>query len=185
MMLLLSLFFLLGGQQLSEQVVQMFGSRAAGDVRFVLTAVHDAFESFVRAQFLQCVLYAAAVWVCLTLAQVASAPLIGLAAGVLLLVPVLGGVLAVLLPVLATILFNPSAALAVGGAVVACEQLVLNVVGPRLMGKQLGMPPLLVLFGVLAGGQVAGLWGAIFGVPTLAALLACADHFRPRGSEQA
>jgi predicted PurR-regulated permease PerM len=53
------------------------------------------------------------------------------------------------------------------------------------MGKQLGMPPLLVLFGVLAGGQVAGLWGAIFGVPTLAALLACEDHFRPRGSEQA
>jgi predicted PurR-regulated permease PerM len=30
MMLLLSLFFLLGGQQLAEQVVQMFGKRAGG-----------------------------------------------------------------------------------------------------------------------------------------------------------
>jgi predicted PurR-regulated permease PerM len=43
------------------------------------------------------------------------------------------------------------------------------------MSRQLGLPPLLVLSGVLGGAQVA-----VFGILVLAALLTCADHFRQR-----
>jgi len=184
MMLLLSVFFLVGGPQLAEQVTQAFGDRAAADVRFVLTAVHDAFESFARAQLLQGGVYAGFVWACLAVAQVDAAPLIGAAAGILLLVPVIGAILAVLVPVVATLFWHPNATLAIGAALVLLEQLVLNVLGPRLMSQRLGLPPLLVFFGVLVGGQVGGVWGAVFGIPALAALLACADHFRPRWSRE-
>jgi predicted PurR-regulated permease PerM len=182
MMLLLSVFFLLGGTQLAEQVIQAFGARAAPDIRFVLTTLHDVFEGFARAQLLQAVLFGAGVWACLAVAQVETAPLVAAAAGVLLIVPLVGAILAIALPVVATLLWNPSAAIAVGVALVLLEQLVLNVIGPRVMSRQLGLPPLLVLFGILAGGQVAGFWGALFGIPTLAALMACFDHFRPRWS---
>jgi predicted PurR-regulated permease PerM len=182
LMLLLSVFFLVGGPQLAEQVAQQFGN-ASEDVRFVLAAVHDAFESFVRAQMLQGFLYAAGVWVGLSLAQVDSAPLVSLAAGVLLLVPVVGAALAVLLPVVATLLWHPAAALVVAVVLVLLEQVVLNMVGPRLMSRQLGLPPLLVFFGVLGGGQVGGFWGAVFGTPVLAALLTCVEHFRSRWAD--
>ena len=182
LILLLSVFFLVGGPQLGEQVAQLFGN-AAGDVRFVLTAVHDAFEGFARAQLLQGFLYAAGVWVCLSVVQVDAAPIVGLAAGVLLLVPVVGAVLAVLLPSVATLLWHPEATPAVAVVLVLLEQVVLNVVGPRLMSRQLGLPPLLVLFGVLGGGQVGGFWGAVFGIPVLAALLTCIDHFRSRWAD--
>jgi predicted PurR-regulated permease PerM len=47
----------------------------------------------------------------------------------------------------------------------------------------LGLPPLLVFFGVLAGGQLAGFWGAVFGIPVLATILTCIEHFRPRWSQ--
>jgi predicted PurR-regulated permease PerM len=182
MMLLLSVFFLVGGAQLADQVTQGFGGRVGPDVHFVLTAVHDSFEGFMRAQLLQGGVYAGCVWACLAVAQVDSAPLIGVAAGILLLVPVIGAILAVLVPVLATIFWHPTATLAVGAALVLLEQLVLNVLGPRLMSQRLGLPPLLVFFGVLVGGQVGGIWGAVFGIPALAALLACIEHFRPRWS---
>jgi hypothetical protein len=36
------------------------------------------------------------------------------------------------------------------------------------MREALGMHPLLVLIGLLVGAQVAGLWGALFGIPVLA-----------------
>jgi predicted PurR-regulated permease PerM len=184
MMLLLSVFFLVDGDQLAEQVTQAFGGRAAADVRFVLTAVHDSFEGFMRAQLLQGGAYAGCVWACLAVAQVDAAPLLGAAAGILLLVPVIGAVLAVLVPVVATVFWHPTATLAVGAALVILEQLVLNVLGPRLKSQRLGLPPLLVFFGVLVGGQVGGVWGAVFGIPALAALLACLDHFRSRWSSE-
>jgi predicted PurR-regulated permease PerM len=178
MMLLLSVFFLLGGSQLAEQVIHSVGCRAAPDVRFVLTSVHDSFEGFVRAQLAQGVLFGAGVWACLAVAHVESAPLVAVIAGLMLLVPMVGAVLAVAVPVLATLLWNPSAALVVGVALVLFEQLVLNVIGPRLMSRQLGLPPLLVLFGILAGGQVGGFWGAVFGIPVLATVVTCVEHFR-------
>jgi predicted PurR-regulated permease PerM len=179
-MLLLSVFFLLGGTQLADRLAEAFGGRSASDVRFILTTVHDAFESFVRAELLEGILFGAGVWVCLAAAHVDTAPLVALAAGVLLLVPLLGAVLAVLVPVIATLLWNPTATLIVAATLVLLEQLVLNVVAPRLMSRQLGLPPLLVLFGVLAGGQLGGVWGAVFGIPVLAALLTCVEHFRSR-----
>jgi predicted PurR-regulated permease PerM len=180
MMLLLSVFFLLGGRQLAEQVVRAFGSGAAPDVRFVLTEIHDAFESFARAQLLQAVLFGAAALACLSVAQVEAAPLVSLLAGAMLLVPVVGSALAIVIPVLATLLWNPMAAVPIAVILVVWEQLVLNVIGPRVMSRQLGMPPLLVLFGILAGGQIAGFWGAVFGIPVLAIALACLEYFRPR-----
>jgi predicted PurR-regulated permease PerM len=180
MMLLLSVFFLLGGPQLAEQVIHAFGSRAAADVRFVLTAVHDTFEGFARAQLLQAALYAAGVWACLEVAHVGTAPLASVIAGALLIVPVVGAAFAIALPLLATLLWNPGAVLPVAIALVLLEQVVLNVVGPRLMARQLGLPPLMVLFGILAGGQIGGFWGAIFGIPVLATVQMCLEHFRSR-----
>jgi predicted PurR-regulated permease PerM len=180
MMLLLSVFFLLGGPQLAEQVIHMVGGRVAADVRFVLTAVHDTFEGFLRAQLLQAVLYAVGVWACLEVARVETAPLVSVIAGLMLIVPVVGSVLAVALPLLAVLLWNPAAVLPLAIALVVLEQLVLNVVGPRLMSRQVGLPPLLVLFGILAGGQIGGFWGALFGIPVLATLQMCLDHFRSR-----
>jgi predicted PurR-regulated permease PerM len=178
MMLLLSVFFLLGGSQLAEQVIHSSGCRAAPDVRFGLTAIHDAFEGFARAQLVQGVLFGAAVWACLSMAHVESAPLVAVIAGVMLMVPVVGAALAVGVPALASLLWNPSSVVLVVVALVVFEQLVLNVIGPRLMSRQLGLPPLLVLFGILAGGQVGGFWGAVFGIPVLATLVACVEHFR-------
>ena len=181
-MLLLSVFFLVDGPRLADQIADAFGGRFAGDVCFVQTTFHDAFDSFLRAQLLQGILFAIAVWACLAVARVDTAPLVGLGAGALLLVPAVGAVLAVIVPVLATLLWNPGATLPVSIALVLLEQIVLNVVGPRLMSKQLGLPPLLVFVGILAGGQIAGLWGAVLGVPVLAAILSCADYFRKRWS---
>jgi predicted PurR-regulated permease PerM len=133
-----------------------------------------------RAQLLQGALYAAAVWACLSALHVETAPLVGAISGAMLLVPVVGAAFAIAVPLLATIVWNPGVALPVAVAFVLCEQLVLNVVGPRLMSRQLGLPPLLVLFGILVGGQIGGFWGAVFGIPVLATLLTCLEHFRSR-----
>jgi hypothetical protein len=47
---------------------------------------------------------------------------------------------------------------------------VVNWLQPRLMQGALGMHPILVLVGLLVGAQVAGVWGALFGIPVIAVL---------------
>jgi len=70
------------------------------------------------------------------------------------------------------------AAVSVKNKLAVFQAFVLNVLGPRLMSRQLGLPPLVVLFAILVGTQIAGLWGAVLGVPTLSAAVAILLHFR-------
>jgi hypothetical protein len=52
----------------------------------------------------------------------------------------------------------------------AVQTVIVNWLQPRLMQGALGMHPILVLVGLLVGAQVAGVWGALFGIPVIAVL---------------
>lgn len=62
----------------------------------------------------------------------------------------------------------------------AIQQLEGNFLTPRIQGQALHVHPILVLFAVIAGGQLAGLVGIIFAVPALAVLRVFFDFFRVR-----
>src|SRR6266511_1356050 len=49
---------------------------------------------------------------------------------------------------------------------------------------QVGLHPLLVFFAVLTGARVAGIWGAIFGVPIVAVLAAMTSFYRAGHEER-
>jgi predicted PurR-regulated permease PerM len=63
---------------------------------------------------------------------------------------------------------------------VTIQQLEGNVLTPRIQGQALHVHPILVLFAVIAGGQLAGLAGIVFAVPTLAVIRVFFDFFRVR-----
>jgi len=56
-------------------------------------------------------------------------------------------------------------ALVVIGYFVVIHVLEGDLVGPRVMGKALGVHPAVALLALVAGGEVLGLWGALFGAP--------------------
>jgi hypothetical protein len=58
---------------------------------------------------------------------------------------------------------------------VVAQHIVMNLLAPRVMSSTIGMHPLLVLLGLLLGAKLAGLWGAIFGVPVLGVILDTID----------
>jgi hypothetical protein len=53
---------------------------------------------------------------------------------------------------------------------VIVQQIESNIVEPNIMARRTDMPPLLVLFALLAGGLVAGVLGAIIAIPLAGAL---------------
>ena len=47
------------------------------------------------------------------------------------------------------------------------------VISPRVMGKSMELHPLAAIFGVLAGGEIAGVWGFIFPFRSWPACVSC------------
>ena len=66
--------------------------------------------------------------------------------------------------------FAGGSALPVAIILLVVQTLIVNWLQPRLMRDALGLHPILVLVGLLVGAQVAGIWGALFGIPVIAVL---------------
>jgi hypothetical protein len=92
------------------------------------------------------------------------------ASALTMLIPFFGPPLALIPPVVATVIFAPEWALLVVPVLLISQTVLVNYLQPRLMREALGMHPILVLVGLLVGAQVAGVWGALFGIPVIAVL---------------
>ncbi len=153
----------------------------AGDVDRVLSG-------FVRGQLLvmaaDAVLYATG-WLAIGLPY---ALVLGLLAGLLAIVPFLGPLFA-LLTALAVALgswgVDPPMLAAVVGVFLLVQAIEGSVLSPRLVGSQVGLHPVLVLFAVFAGGELAGVLGVFLAVPVAAVALVLLRHALPRGEGSA
>ena len=47
----------------------------------------------------------------------------------------------------------------------AVQQVLLNVVGPRIMSRSIGIHPIFVFLALLLGAKLAGFWGVLLAVP--------------------
>jgi predicted PurR-regulated permease PerM len=105
-------------------------------------------------------------------------------AALVLLIPFLGPVAAVVLPVSIALLTHPEVTILLFIALLALQQVIFNVLAPRILSRQVGLHPLLVFFAVLTGARVAGVWGAIFGVPIVAVFTTMTSFYRANQEER-
>jgi predicted PurR-regulated permease PerM len=106
--------------------------------------------------------------------------LFGAWAAVTELIPYLGPWLGAIPPFLYALVVHPVSALWVALLFLFIHQIEGHVVVPNVMGSALRLHPLLVIFGLLAGGEIYGLPGALVALPLLAAGRAAWEFFSER-----
>src|SRR6266851_3632714 len=184
-MLILSFYFMVDGARLAESVITALPTRAQDDGRFLVASIHRAFAGFLRGQMIQSLIGGVGTGLIMSALQVDYALLSSVIAALVLLVPFLGPVAAVALPVTIALLTHPEVALYLFLALLALQQVIFNVLAPRILSRQVGIHPLLVFFSVLSGARVAGVWGAIFGVPIVAVFVTMISFYRATKEERA
>jgi predicted PurR-regulated permease PerM len=88
--------------------------------------------------------------------------------GLMELVPYVGPVLGAIPPIVVAAFEDPLTAVWVGLGFLALQQLEGHVVAPQVFGRTLRLNPLIVLFALLLGGEMAGFVGAILALPIAA-----------------
>src|SRR5262249_49988834 len=136
-------------------------------------------------QMIQAVLGGLGTGLLMSMLQVDYALLSSVVAALVLLIPFLGPVLAVVVPVTIALLTHPDVAVFLFVGLLALQQVLFNVLAPGILSQQIGLPPLLVFFAVLTGARVAGVWGAIFGVPIVAVVTTMISFYRAGHEERA
>ena len=93
---------------------------------------------------------------------------IGLLAGLLEMIPVVGPYLSAVPAILVALPLGMPTILWVIIVLVVIQQFVLNILGPRVTGQAVGLHPFVALIVILTGASIAGLIGALAAVPIAA-----------------
>jgi len=96
------------------------------------------------------------------------------------LIPYLGPWLGAIPPIIYALVVHPLSAVWVALLFLGIHQIEGHVVVPNVMGSALRLHPLLVIFGLLAGGELYGLPGILVALPFLAVMRAMWEFFGER-----
>jgi predicted PurR-regulated permease PerM len=106
--------------------------------------------------------------------------LFGVWTAVIEIVPYIGPWLSAVPPAVYAIVVDPISVLWVIALFIFIYQVEGHIVVPNVMANALRLPPLLVIFGLLAGGELYGIWGVLLALPTMAATRATWEFFSER-----
>jgi predicted PurR-regulated permease PerM len=168
---LLAIFFLKDGRVFSDVALSVVQSRPQREfLQAVIADMNQMLAHFIRAQLIlaafSLMMYAAF----LGLMGVPYALVLGTAGGVMEFIPVVGPLVAALLILSVAVLMNyPHWAMLLLFLLV-WRVIQDYVISPRVMGKSMELHPLAALFGVMAGGEIAGVLGVYLSIPVMASL---------------
>lgn len=141
--------------------------RHATEISDMMTQINTRLSGFIRGQIMVCLILGVFYASALSFMGLRYGLLIGLGAGLLSIIPMVGSSLG-LLTALVVAWFQTSdwiyvgtiAAIFVGGQLVEG-----NFLTPKIVGDRVGLHPLWIMFSLMAGGAVAGIVGMLVAIP--------------------
>lgn len=174
-----AMFYLLRDwSSLVGQVDELIPRHSYDKVREIATEIDAVLAEFLRGQLAVMVLMSVFYVIVLWAVGLEYALPIGIVAGMLVFVPYLGMLVGLALATLAAVMqFTALSDVVWVWAVFALGQLLEGmVVTPRLVGERVGLHPLMVIFALMAFGQLMGFFGILLALPLSAILLVALRH---------
>jgi predicted PurR-regulated permease PerM len=188
LVLIISFYMMLDGDRLVESFVRRLPPAWIPDVRLFQSYVEQIFGGFFRAQLTIGFIYGILTWMILMIFQQANGLLVGVVSGIIMLLPFIGPPLSIVPPLLLVLLQSPANNLGwnlvlLVIALIIAQQIVMQMLAPRIFGSQMGIHPLLLFAALLTGAKFGGIWGAFFAGPIIAVAYAMARVYYDRFSE--
>lgn len=147
--------------------------------------INSTLAAYIRAQLTACFLIGAVCSIGFALIGFPSPLVLGLIAGMLEFVPLVGPLCVAILVALLALLHNGWGMVLVALLFLGVLRVVHDyVVYPRIIGHGIHLHPLAVIFAILAGAEIAGVAGIFLAIPAIAILTVAYRHWlEHRGSE--
>ena len=142
--------------------------------------VEERLGQWVRGELVLMATMGLATGVTYSILGLPAALLLGLIAGVMEAIPMVGPLLGAIPAIVVAATQSPELALVVAGVYVVLQAIEGNVLVPIVMRNAIGLSPFLVLVSILTGGAVAGIPGAILAVPIAATVEVVLERLQER-----
>jgi predicted PurR-regulated permease PerM len=173
----LSIWMVVDRERIVAFLFRLVPPAYAEEARLLQTSISRSFGGFLRGQAIMGVVYFLVALATHLLLGIPLTSLSAVTAGILMAIPFFGPFVAWAPPVVVALLFQPGTVIPGFAIMIVGWFVVMNILQPRIMQGAVGIHPIVVLASVLIGSKVAGVAGAIFGIPVAAVVASFFFHY--------
>ncbi|MEW5946027.1 MAG: AI-2E family transporter [bacterium] len=170
-------YFLNDGARMRRGFITSLPPGARGEADALIDRLNRALGGYIRGQVKLCLLMGVLTWLALAAAGVKYSLIFGFIAGVTEFIPYIGPVLGIIGPLIFAFFVSWTMVVKVLIVFLVLQLVENNLLAPRVMSGDVGMHPALIMFVLMAGGQVGGIGGMIAALPAAVTLKALFEHF--------
>jgi len=163
--LALAFFVLKDLPAFKDELLRLGGVRRREDLIQVLTRITTVIEGWLRGQSMIATVVGVFTWLGLQVLGVPYALIIGIIAGVANFIPYVGPIVTAVIAGISAAFVSPILVLYTILWIFILQQLESLILAPRIMSDTVNIHPVLIIFSLLVGAQVAGFFGMLFAVP--------------------
>lgn len=171
-----SIYILANKETLARQISWLarvwLPNRFVGHMGHICTVSADIFRQFIVGQTTEAVILGSLCGIGMAILRIPYAPMVGALVGVTALIPYVGAFLATIVGAFMILTVNPFKALVFVIYLLALQQVEGNLIYPRVVGAKINLPAIWVLAAITVGGNLAGPFGMLLGVPAASAAYA-------------
>lgn len=168
--LVLSIYMLLEGPAVKQGFLWLFPRQRRGQIEAMLGHVGLKFGGWLRGQLLLGLILGIAAGLGTWAIGLPYPLLLGLAAGITELIPMVGPVLGAVPAVLVALFGSTWQVVAAIVFFTVIQQIEGHILVPRVMKQAVGLSPLLTIVAIMVGAKLMGILGALLAVPVAAVL---------------
>jgi predicted PurR-regulated permease PerM len=183
LLVILSIYIALDREDILAFLYRLVPPSLVPEARVLQVSVGRSFGGFLRGQVIMGAVFGAFTLLVNVIFGLPYAAITTVSAGLLQMIPFFGPFVSWLPPVLVTLLMPNGPLIPVLILMGIAWFVTMNILSPRLMSGSVGIHPIVVLGSVVIGGKIAGIAGAIFGIPIAAVISALFFHWVARSRE--
>ncbi len=173
---IITFYMIKSGSAFCRGFIRLFPERYENHLTLLFQEIHFVLSAYIRGQLTLSVLMTLVVFLGMVFLDIPYPLVIGLLAGIVEMVPVIGPIMGAVPPVLLGLAQSSAVMLQVLAFYIVVQQLDSHIVMPKLMGSIIKVHPVAIILGVLVGGHLYGVVGMMISVPVLAVLQVLLRH---------
>lgn len=174
----LSYYMLRDVDIIKQGLVNLLPVQRRGRAVALFSRIDDKLGAWIRGQLTVGFIVGFLTFIGLEIVGMDFALVLGIAVGLTNIIPYFGPVIGAAPAVFLAALRSRTMLLKVLIVQVVAQQLESSIITPQVLGHQLGMHPLLIIFALLLGSQFAGIAGLLFAVPLVAIIREVVAFYR-------
>ena len=164
----LGFYILKDADVIASTFIKIMPPKYRNQSAILVNKINKVFGKYIRGQLIISLIIGTLCTIVLLILRVDFAVFLGFTAGILNIIPFLGPVIGAIPAALTALFISPIKALLVVILFIAVQQIDNYFISPNIMKHQVGVHPGVIIFSLITGGAIFGLFGLLLAVPTVA-----------------